>query len=176
MLISWNCNFSGYNIIVKNIDKIFCNKESQGQDDISGEGRRESMLCPMLTSGLELGVLRLLVVRQGSSFSLSAFCVFLSFRGKKKRISRYRRFFLAQNKTKCWNFMCTCMCVCMLYKCRYWNSCFPAIAVTQLTYGAGLISTFVSLIFSMDPSAEAHLAAECSGTHRLCEAAVIHFV
>lgn len=44
-------------------DKVFCSKESQVQDDIFGEGRRESMLCPMPTSGLEFGVLRLLVVR-----------------------------------------------------------------------------------------------------------------
>lgn len=44
-------------------DKVFCSKESQVQVDIFGEGRRESMLCPMLTSGLEFGVLRLLVVR-----------------------------------------------------------------------------------------------------------------
>lgn len=68
------------------------------------------------------------------------------------------------------------MCVCMLYKRMYWNSCFPAIAVTQLMYGAGSVLTFVRLIFSMDPSAEACLAAECSGTYRLCEAAVIHSV
>lgn len=68
------------------------------------------------------------------------------------------------------------VCVCMLYKCMYWNSCFPAVAVTQLMYGAGLMLTFMRSVFSMDPSAEAHLAAECSGTYRLCEAAVIHFV
>lgn len=52
-------------------DKIFHGKESQVQVDISGEGRREIMLRPMLTSGLAFGV-RLLVVRL-RKFGVEAF-------------------------------------------------------------------------------------------------------
>lgn len=63
----------------------------------------------------------------------------------------------------------------MLHDCMYCNSYFPDITVTQLMYGPGIILTFVRLMFSMDTSAEAHLAAEYSGTYILCETAVIHF-
>jgi len=112
------------------------------------------MLRPMLTSGLEFGVLRLLAVRlqklKEAAFHYQAYVFYSEFHKEKKRISRYPKFFLAQYKTKCWNLVCMCMCVCMLLKFTSWNSCFPAIAVTELIYGAGLILTFVRLIFPIE--------------------------
>lgn len=86
-------------------------------------------------------------------------------RGKKKRFQDFPDSSL--HKTKPNAETCMCLYIYVLHKYMYWNSCFPASAVSQLIYGAGLILTFLRLIFSMDPSVEAHLVAECSGTYRL---------
>lgn len=156
--------------------KVFCSKESQVQYDISDDRRRESMLCPMLTSGLESEVLRLLLVRlqklRVAAFNYQAstfFCV----AWEKKDDFKISRFFLAQNKTKCWNLVCMCayMCISVCVEFLYSSHCCHRVDVW-----CWLNIKFCEVIFCMDPQAEVHLAAEYSGTYWLCEAAVIRFV